>query len=211
MPPAGAEDLNHDIRVIVFDLGNVLIDIFPAQAMQSLAEHSGKPLKVLKASFLSGSHLQLMSGEISFDRFLQQYRQEHQFTLSDQQLTTIWNSVIGDLKPGIKEVILTLTENYRLAICSNTDPQHWLTAKNYFDGIEPCFTSVFLSYEMGKSKPDLRLFEEVLTELDESPESVFFVDDTLENVKAAASLGIRTHHFTTVEVFKQRLHQEGLL
>jgi FMN phosphatase YigB (HAD superfamily) len=52
------------------------------------------------------------------------------------------------------------------------------------------FDSVFASGEVGMRKPDLCFYKHVLQAIDARPEEVIFVDDKLENVISARSLGI---------------------
>ncbi|KAK7536957.1 Haloacid dehalogenase-like hydrolase-domain-containing protein [Phyllosticta citribraziliensis] len=52
------------------------------------------------------------------------------------------------------------------------------------------FDRVFTSCEAGMSKPDLRFYRLVLEQANASPSETVFVDDKLENVIAARSLGV---------------------
>lgn len=68
------------------------------------------------------------------------------------------------------------------------------------------FDSVIVSFEVGCAKPDARIYEICLAELGVPPASALFVDDRLENIAAAAQLGIHTLHFTgeeSVEALRQ--------
>ena len=67
---------------------------------------------------------------------------------------------------------------------------------------------VFVSYKMGMLKPDVRIFEAVLSELQACPHEVAFFDDKQKNVDAAASLGIHAFVFdrqTIIENVKELL------
>lgn len=52
------------------------------------------------------------------------------------------------------------------------------------------FERLFFSYELGFHKPDPRYFEAILADLGIDPGQAFFVDDKIENVEAARSVGI---------------------
>ncbi|KAF3920511.1 hypothetical protein ABW20_dc0108273 [Dactylellina cionopaga] len=69
------------------------------------------------------------------------------------------------------------------------------------------FDAIFTSAEVGRRKPDLEFYEYVLREigLEESPSSVIFVDDKLENVLSARSLGIQAIQFNTRDAVIQQL------
>ena len=49
---------------------------------------------------------------------------------------------------------------------------------------------IFLSYRLHLLKPDVRIYQKVLEQLNVAPEKVVFIDDKTVNVEAAQSLGI---------------------
>lgn len=57
-------------------------------------------------------------------------------------------------------------------------------------GYDKIFERLYFSYEVGFHKPDPRYFEALLADLGISGEQAFFIDDKIENVEAARSLGI---------------------
>ncbi|KAH9041148.1 HAD-like domain-containing protein [Lactarius hengduanensis] len=67
------------------------------------------------------------------------------------------------------------------------------------------FERVFTSAAAGMRKPDLCFFEFVLDEIKAEPSSVVFVDDQLENVLAARSLGMNGIIFDDVQRVRQSL------
>jgi len=58
------------------------------------------------------------------------------------------------------------------------------------------FDVVVISYDVGCAKPDRRIYQITLDRLGVAPESALFVDDRIENIDGARSLGIDTLHFT---------------
>ena len=52
------------------------------------------------------------------------------------------------------------------------------------------FDKVFASAVLGERKPDLAAYEKVVAETGIDPSTAVFVDDKIENVEAARSLGI---------------------
>jgi HAD superfamily hydrolase (TIGR01509 family) len=67
-----------------------------------------------------------------------------------------------------------------------------------FDGL--CF-----SCDLGISKPDKRIYETCLRELDISPEECLFVDDSAKNVKGALESGLHAIQYKTFAEFVQEL------
>ena len=63
--------------------------------------------------------------------------------------------------------------------------------------LERWFDVVVVSCEVGFAKPDPRIYERCLSRLGVEPSHALFVDDRLENIAAAARLGILTFHFAS--------------
>jgi len=61
--------------------------------------------------------------------------------------------------------------------------------------LERWFDVVIVSCEVGVAKPDPTIFELCLTRLKVKPRQALFVDDRIENLEGAASVGLRTFHF----------------
>lgn len=58
------------------------------------------------------------------------------------------------------------------------------------------FDSVIVSYEVGCTKPDPRIYQACLSALDVPAASALFVDDRRANLDGAQELGIQVFHFT---------------
>ncbi|HHY08162.1 MAG TPA: HAD family phosphatase [Corynebacteriales bacterium] len=65
------------------------------------------------------------------------------------------------------------------------------------------FDSVTWSCDIGHAKPDKEAFQHAADEMGCQLEELTFIDDTQENVDAAAKLGIRTHFFTGEEELRE--------
>ena len=61
--------------------------------------------------------------------------------------------------------------------------------------LQEWFDVVVVSCEVGVAKPDRRIYQMCLSRLGVEPRRALFVDDRIENIEAAASIGIQTFHF----------------
>jgi putative hydrolase of the HAD superfamily len=99
-----------------------------------------------------------------------------------------------------REPMWTLTRDLRTsgmktAILSNGVPEVMDRVRAERPLME-LFDAVVVSYELGHAKPDREIYEATLAAVDVAPHDALFVDDRLENIEAANSLGLRTFHFT---------------
>jgi putative hydrolase of the HAD superfamily len=192
------------LRHIIFDLGNVLVNIHPNQVMEEFAKSSDLDAKEISSFFLSDFHMKYMSGGYSTQEFYNQLKKEFHINLDFNEFLKIWNKVIGSPKDGIGEVIDKLALHYPLSICSNTDPVHWNYCVNNYNFLSK-FTNYFLSFEIGSRKPNRQIFRTILDTLNARPEECLLIDDTYENIETARGMGFCTIHANDTAKVKQEL------
>ncbi len=96
-----------------------------------------------------------------------------------------------ELVPGAKEVLMSLSAKYRLAVVSNAIGDVARHALKKFD-LEGYFHSVTISRDIGIRKPDPEIFRFALSNLGlESYEAVHVGDSLKEDIKGAKSLGMK--------------------
>lgn len=105
-------------------------------------------------------------------------------------------AVIRDLKASGKYKVWALTNNFPLAL--QTD-----------DLVHPLFHRIIGSVQMKMRKPDARLYDYLVRELDLPPEEIVFLDDIGANLKAANRLGINTIQvdFRTTPIAIKKLYE----
>jgi epoxide hydrolase-like predicted phosphatase len=77
------------------------------------------------------------------------------------------------------------TAGLRTALLSNSWGDQYLR-----DGWQDMFDAVVISGEVGMRKPEARIFQLAVGELDLEPHECVFVDDHVGNIRAASALGI---------------------
>lgn len=73
------------------------------------------------------------------------------------------------------------------------------------------FRAVVVSGAEGLVKPDTAIFKVLIGRFDLDPGRTLFIDDSLVNIEAAASAGMRTHHFQGAGRARAALVDHGLL
>ncbi len=184
------------IRYIIFDLGNVLIEIHPQRAMAAFSQRCGIPVAEFQKLFLSPLHLQFMKGELTPREFFEQVLKRYPCQLSYTEFYEIWLLILGRLKLGMAALLKEFATTHHLALCSNTDPIHWQAALTANPEMQ-FFRHRYLSFELKLLKPDPAIFEYILRDLQCSPAECVFIDDTRANIFAAEQIGFRTIHAET--------------
>jgi HAD superfamily hydrolase (TIGR01509 family) len=85
--------------------------------------------------------------------------------------------------------IRELRQTYKTAVLSNVGPE-WF--EQFFNETEQTdfFDDIVLSYKLGMAKPQPEIFYYTCEKLGVSPEECIFVDDTVDNVRAAEAVGM---------------------
>ena len=78
-------------------------------------------------------------------------------------------------------------------------------------GLRDIFPTFFTSCWLGVRKPVRHMYERVLGMTQADPSRTLFIDDRLQNVAPAASLGIQALHFTTADALRGDLARIQLL
>jgi len=189
------------IKVILFDLGNVLVDIDLRQAVKRISGSCSKaPDEILKLFFDSGATNSFEKGELSAEGFYKQAKDILDLKLSYESFVPIWNEVFffSAKNRAVYHIANRLKKNYRIALLSNTNILHYRYIKDYFP-IFNVFEKLFLSFEIGAVKPDKIIYQKVIKALGVLPENIFYTDDRFELINNASSLGIKSFIFTSAK------------
>ncbi|WAC12717.1 HAD family hydrolase [Dyadobacter pollutisoli] len=193
---------NDKIKNIIFDLGDVILNIDVPIASKSFAALSGKEQSEILSIFKENDLFrQFETGKLNEAGFRNYVRELLGLSdLSDEAIDTAWNSLLLDLPPERVELLQKLAGNYRLFLLSNTSSIHItqvnkiLEASTGIEKLDDLFEIVFLSYDMGLMKPDAQIYLNVLEQAGLKAEETLFLDDNLDNINAASKLGIDTIH-----------------
>lgn len=191
---------NSRIKNIVFDLGDVILNIDVPLASSSFGKLSGREQHEILTLFKEKELFRLFeTGLVDEDAFRNMIRELLEFPdWSEEIIDTAWNSLLLDIPPARVELIQELSRNYRLFLLSNTSSIHIkqvnkiLHAATGIEKLDELFEKVYLSYEMGIMKPDPAIYLRVLEESDLIAEETLFLDDNADNITAASKLGIDT-------------------
>ena len=187
-----------DVDFVIFDLGNVLIDIDYTHAMDLMKSALPSTLHDrVDQCYTADFHKAYEKGQISSAEFRQEFRSYFQTNWSDAEVDYYWNSLLGTIPAYRLELVRKLKVQYQVGILSNTNEIHieavyaQLQTQHGMDNFDPLFDWVFYSHEMGLAKPNQDIYQQLLLELGTTANRVLFFDDLKANVDGAASLGIQ--------------------
>ncbi|MFD2543807.1 HAD family hydrolase [Lacinutrix gracilariae] len=193
------------IKNLIFDFGDVFINLDKAGAMQNALQTF--EVETLPEELVAINTL-YEQGLISTEEFLDFY-QENFPKLTEVEIIDAWNFILKDFPRKRLEFIqqLAAEKKYTLILLSNTNELHInsiIENVAFFEDFKKCFDAFYLSHEIQLRKPNANIYEFVLEENKLKAEESFFIDDTLENTEAAKQLGI---HVWNIDETKEDISQ----
>lgn len=197
------------IKTIFFDIGGVLLNIYPDRTIKYLSSITKLPEQVIIDLFPEESHHQYERGEISDTDFFNAVKNNLPDTngLTSEQFWNAWSMLVGD-ETGVVDIMNNLTKQYSVWLLSNTNPYHIVEEERYklFDKI----TGGIYSFEVGSRKPEEGIFNKALELADTDAKSSLFIDDLKENVERAWSLNFNAIQFTSINDLNIELAKFGI-
>lgn len=188
------------IKNVIFDLGGVLIDLDRDRSVRRFEAIGVADAEELIDPYeQKGIFLQLETGELSMEGFCRKLREHAGKDIPFEDIKRAWLGFVVDTPQYKLDYILGLREKYRVYLLSNTNPViqlEWAQTEGFTPAgrpIQAYFDKMYLSYEIGITKPDRRIFDFMIKDSGMVPEESFFVDDGRRNIETAASLGFHTY------------------
>ncbi len=187
------------IKNIIFDLGNVILDI-DTDLSKIAFEQQG--LKDFDNLYTLASQNKIFDrlevGVLNPDKFFKELRIISGVNLSDEIIIRCWNALIIDYTTERLEILQNCKKRYRTFILSNTNIIHYLHYANILknkyniNGLESLVEKAYFSHEVKMKKPDAEIFLHVLSDSNIKAEETLFIDDSKIHVDSAKRLGFKT-------------------
>lgn len=197
-----------DLRTLIFDFGNVIIDIDIAGTLARIQAMTGAEesfdLKYGKPDFFRKYEV----GQISEELFINSFIDACPTQVQARDILDVWNSMLLGIPVHRLELLIELRKHYRVLLLSNTNLTHIKWVRSYMkdtygvlDFEDTFFDRVYYSYEVGLRKPGAEIYQHVLADLPHSGDQALFFDDTEVNVLASNRCGLlATYHSPSDEI-----------
>ena len=187
-----------NIKNIIFDLGGVFLEV-NYQNTKTQFENLG--IEDFDKYFMQHHSNPLFAnfekGLISNEDFFEGFRKETKTNLSDGDITVAWNAMLGDFFPGAVEWLLSIKDNYKIFLFSNTNQVHHDAfipkfSEKYNLFLDDLFIKAYYSHKLHLRKPDGKSFQTIIDEQQLIPQETLFIDDTEINTIGAKETGLQT-------------------
>jgi len=189
------------IKTIIFDFGGVITNS-PIEGFKVLEEKQGYDKGIITQINMNNSDNNAWAkserGEIGIKEFLSEFEKEAIEIGHKIDAKEILNQLYGSFRENMINLVksLSLSKKYKLICLTNVlkgvdtfTPKERLDAVNQ---IMSYFDKIYESYKLGMRKPENRIYEYILNDLNIKAEETVFLDDLGMNLKTARQMGIHT-------------------
>ncbi len=190
---------------IVFDLGGVVFNWQPDAIIRCVFQDSETQDLVRTEIFEHADWVDLDRGTIALDQAI--VRGASRTGLPHEDIEKLLNEVPRSLTPIQEtiELIRSISDsNNRCFVLSNMHVASISHLEKQYK-IWDMFDGIVISSRIQKVKPEIEIYEHLLTEYQLEASETIFIDDTSENLTAASSIGIQTIKFVDSHQCKRDL------
>ncbi|QLQ16195.1 MAG: HAD family phosphatase [Micropruina sp.] len=198
------------ISAVIFDVANVIADWDPMRAFEGVvsAEEAARLFEseaFWEVNAQTDAGLLLTDGLVELDEIAPELTDLYRLYLKNFPATT------SGPVPGTADVIdALLSREVPVYGLSNWSAENFNVARRAAPAIDR-LADVIVSGEVGMAKPDPAIFRYALHRFGLVAGDTLMVDDTAENLHAAASVGLQTVLFTSAAALRADLERLGLL
>ncbi|HVR40890.1 MAG TPA: HAD family phosphatase [Thermoanaerobaculia bacterium] len=200
------------INWFIFDLGNTLIKL----AYERVLENVCRDATVSRDQLVDllekpGGYRDMERGLVTFYDFYEFICDRAGYRKSITEFQKVWGDFFDGPIAGVEELLERVREKYRVAFLSNSNEIHAELIPRKFSALFQKDDRFIFSYRFRVAKPDPEMFRRALEVIGALPHHAVYVDDLLENVLAARTVGMLAFQFTDAASLTKQLEDEGVL
>jgi HAD superfamily hydrolase (TIGR01509 family) len=178
-------------KVVVFDLGKVLVDFDYSIAIRRFAERSQAGLEQIQRLVDSAIQIDYESGKITTDEFYAAIRDGAGFLGDRAEFVSIFADIFSPMETMVEFFERLKPFGIPTCVFSNTNE---IAIGHIREGFPfySLFDNYVLSFEEGGMKPDTPIYEVVEQRTGESGASILYIDDRPENIETGRGRGWQT-------------------
>ena len=191
-------DVLQGIDAIIFDFGNVLIDLDYQRVIRRFSEVAKKNKEEIEELVVTAPVLQKFEmGMIGPDEFRANFNKLLGTQMGERQFESIWNGMLKSITKERMNKVLKIGERFDTFILSNTNLIHEIAYEEMIMEATGKFSlrdfvkEVYYSHEIGMRKPNLNCYNFVIEDIGLYASRMLFLDDRLDNVEAAKKAGMK--------------------
>lgn len=203
---------NSQIKAIIFDFGNVLLEWNPRYVYQRFFPNDSEAMERFldEVKFMEWNAYQ-DQGRSFKDGVAVLSREFPHYSHLIQAYHDHWVDSLGNAIDGTVEIMKELKQaGYPLYGLSNWSAETFPRAREKHDFFD-LLDDFVISGEVGHVKPHPEIFQILLDRASRPAYECLFIDDAIANIQQAQKLGFATVHFASPEQLRTRLVELNIL
>jgi glucose-1-phosphatase len=201
---------NNLYKVILFDLGGVLIKLVGVPRMMELTKQRYSVPELWEKWLASPAIRLFESGKSTVQEFSKQIVAEFEIDIPPLQYLEEFTSWPAGKYPGVNDLLASAKKCAAIGCLSNTNELHWKRMVSTMDFIH-LFDFTFPSHLTGRLKPDSDAYVLAAAQIGIQPDEVLFLDDNRINIEGAKKAGMDAVEVHGVSEAQAHLASIGLL
>ncbi len=198
------------VNAVIFDIGNVLVEWDPRRLYSQLIKDPDELEWFLDKVVPLSWHTDHDRGRPFAESIAERQRLWPAYHDLIALFYERWEETIGPPIAGTVEILEALDDKgIAVFALTNYSAETFPAFRRRFPFAKR-FRDIVVSGEEGMVKPDPRLYDLAIRRFGIKPEATVFIDDRLDNIKAANAKGLRGGHFIGAEDLKADLLRLGL-
>ena len=204
--------MNSNIKAIIFDFGNVLLEWNPRFVYERYFPNNPEGMErfLQEVDFMEWNALQ-DKGRPFEEGVAVLSKQFPQYSHLIRAYHDHWIDSVGEPIMGTINILKELKQAgyaiYGLSNWSSETFPHMLEKYDFFDLLD----GFVISGEVGHVKPSPEIFQIMLDKISRPARECLFIDDALPNIHQAQKLGLATILFQSPEQLEATLHDRHIL
>lgn len=199
-------------RVVVFDLGGVLLQWNPRHLYRKLFAGNDEAMEAFLGSVCTEAWNERQDAGRTFAEAVAELLPAHP---DKADLIEAFGRRFGEMIPGAIDGTVDIVRDLKRAgvpvyALTNWSRETFPSQRDRFEFLS-MFDGIVVSGEEGVIKPDPRIFRILLDRYRIAAEAAVFIDDNPANAAAAATLGIHGIHFQSPALLRRELEALALL
>jgi FMN phosphatase YigB (HAD superfamily) len=201
------------IKTILFDLGGVFVSDAPIYYENNLCDFSSvldfAGVNQKDAAEIWKKHWPKMKyGKESINEFWKEFQPLLKNVDIKEVIKKYQDRIIID--DEVLQFAYEMKKKYRLLALAN-ESKEGIDLKNEKFKLPKLFEKIYCSAYLGMAKPNKDIYEHVIKDADIDISTTLFIDNQIDNIKTAKSLGIKSILFENLKQLKKELKAQGII
>jgi len=200
--------MENKITSVLFDLGGVVLNLDYQRTIQAFKSLGGSDFEARYSKAAQSDLFDLFeTGKIDENEFRLGICKMLGKQVSDAEIDAAWNAMLLDLPFERIRFLKELSKNYPVYLFSNTNAIHLRKFQEIIEKehgnahlLETIFHKTYYSHLIGLRKPHVEAFQYILEDQNLQANEVLFIDDSLQHIQGASSIGIQAHHMENTDL-----------